>query len=132
MEHFENELIAQERATTVVNKETKARSFREQPTTAALVSSGRDWAQSCCYCSQQGHASQACRTVRSVENRRQSLRVSGSCFICLKRGHIARECRSNMRCSKCEGATISVSVLRGSRATVSPLLVCRNPVYTKW
>ena len=109
MKVLEEELKVRERA-TVVPKETPVKHRRDPPTSATLLTGGRN---TCCYC-QRGHASEACRTVAQIEARKQILKRTGRCFVCLQRGHVGRECASGSRCTKCEGRH-HVSICYGTR-----------------
>lgn len=56
----------------------------------------------CVYCSQP-HSSSSCRTVPSIEARKQTLKRTGRCYICLRQNHISRNCRAPHKCSRCRG-----------------------------
>ena len=100
LKEVEQEIDARERAqATQPNPNQSTRKSRKQPHTAATLLSGNSPAN-CCYCQQQ-HATEACTTVKGIEDRKQILRKSGRCFVCLRRGHICRECQSRLKCRKC-------------------------------
>ena len=56
----------------------------------------------CCYCKGE-HPPDTCNIVRSVKDRKQSLRAAGRCYVCLRVGHLSRNCRSRARCHQCGG-----------------------------
>ena len=72
------------------------------PTTTAFVSGNRPIGTGCCYCKGE-HSPDACNIMRSVKDRKQSLRAAGRCYVCLKVGHLSRNCRSRTRCHQCSG-----------------------------
>ena len=106
MEVLEEELKARERT---VPKENPDRQGRGLPTSATLLTGSN----LCCYCNQ-SHPSDHCKSIVTVEDRRQILKEAGRCFICLRKGHISRECRSHMRCSGCKGRHHISICYRGS------------------
>ena len=58
--------------------------------------------QVCIFCDGQ-HQSKVCRTLSSVEERREVIRQKNLCFICLRANHFANECLSNFTCHSCQG-----------------------------
>ena len=57
----------------------------------------------CIYCNHSGHVPEACRTVTSIDARKQMIREAKRCFVCLKTGHLGRDCWAKSRCSQCHG-----------------------------
>ena len=106
------EIEARERTSacaTSSNPPTKRQS-KEPGTAATLLSKGV--LLQCCFCNQQ-HPSERCQTVKSPEDRRQSLMRAGRCFRCLARGHLGRQCKSKTRCNKCNGRNHHCSICNG-------------------
>ena len=101
---IEEEVQARERSTTRANSEptrgTETRRPKEHPTGAALFT--ETTTLKCCFCERE-HASQDCRTVASIESRREVIRRTGRCYICLGKGHVSRNCRSRIKCRSCKG-----------------------------
>ena len=97
---IEREIQARERTTQDANG--AARRPNREPATATALLTDNSVSALCCFCNKP-HASQACRTVSTIEQRKQCLRRSGRCFVCLKRGHIGKDCRSSQHCPNCRG-----------------------------
>ena len=105
MEVIEHEIGARERAgvsagITLPSSGAPKKASKELHTAAALLSS--ELSMACVYCGQ-SHSANSCRTVTSVDSRRQILMKAGRCFMCLKRFHKSRDCRSGAKCSACQG-----------------------------
>ena len=57
----------------------------------------------CIYCIHSGHVPEACRTVTSIDARKQMIREAKRCFVSLKAGHLGRDYWAKSRCSQCRG-----------------------------
>ena len=128
MEIFQREIEARERSAGTPPPSFKRQSQTNPPPTALSLTAGASTQIACVYCGQP-HASDACQTVRTPQERKQVLRANGRCFVCLRRNHISRNCRSSRRCSKCNGrhhvSTCSVSTtgtipMAGATSTAGP------------
>ena len=101
MKILSGELEVRERSATP-NVKDGGRRVDSIPTTTAFVSGNRPVGTGCCYCKGE-HPPDTCNIVRSVKDRKQSLRAAGRCYVCLRVGHISRNCRSRARCHQCGG-----------------------------
>ena len=77
------EIEARERTGGTVSNQPKG-TPKLPHTTATLFAS--DTRAQCCFCNQQ-HPSEKCKTVKGLEDRKQSLMKAERCFVCLRRGH---------------------------------------------
>ena len=101
LETFEQELIARERATSVVQQPNRrVRPPGPQPTSAFV--STPTGSPDCVFCGQ-SHASTTCQVVPTVDGRKKTLRSAGRCYNCLRKNHLSRNCRSTSKCRRCNG-----------------------------
>ena len=90
LETFEQELIARERATSVVQQPNRrVRPPGPQPTSAFV--SAPTGSPECVFCGQ-SHASTTCQVVPTVDGRKKTLRSAGRCYNCLRKNHLSRNC----------------------------------------
>lgn len=57
--------------------------------------------ENCAFCLGQ-HRHEDCRTVKTLENRKQIIRKYSRCYKCLSKGHIARNCSVTVKCNVCK------------------------------
>ncbi|EFP13529.1 hypothetical protein CRE_10496 [Caenorhabditis remanei] len=55
----------------------------------------------CRFCQRTNHTSAECKTVASLEDRREFIKMNNLCFNCLNSGHRLSECKSS-ECRKCQ------------------------------
>ncbi|EFP04546.1 hypothetical protein CRE_31303 [Caenorhabditis remanei] len=55
----------------------------------------------CRFCQRTNHSSAECKTVASLEDRREFIKMNNLCFNCLNSGHRLSECKSS-ECRKCQ------------------------------
>jgi len=101
LETFEQELIARERATSVVQPPNRRVRPPGQQTTSAFVSTTTG-SPECVFCGQ-SHASTTCQSVPTADGRKRILRSSGRCYNCLRKNHLSKNCRSTSKCRRCNG-----------------------------
>ena len=101
LETFEQELIARERATRVVQPPNRRVRPPGQQTTSAFVSTTTG-SPECVFCGQ-SHASTTCQSVPTADGRKRILRSSGRCYNCLRKNHLSKNCRSTSKCRRCNG-----------------------------
>ncbi|PIC12265.1 hypothetical protein B9Z55_028507 [Caenorhabditis nigoni] len=57
--------------------------------------------RNCKFCSRNNHASYECKTVATLNDRREYVKNKQLCYNCMNSGHTSRECRSP-KCRKCD------------------------------
>ena len=74
---------------------------QDRPATASALVANQDGGK-CIFC-QCSHASEKCKSLKDLEERKTFLIKSARCFTCLRPGHRAFNCRSKVKCSNCKG-----------------------------
>ena len=120
LQTFEQQLIAQERASDSVSQAPRRVHNQGHAHTTAFVANAPG--PPVCVSRQQSHFPTDCSSVPDLIARKRILRNSGRCFNCFRKNHFSRNCLSTSKCKCCQGKHHTSICERGSYSRENPSL----------